>query len=178
MSYLLKRRHHCKVSHLNVVGLLVCLLLLSQCIAMAGSEREGDSEEIEYRNKIGLFGGVTQEGADIGPSIGLEYTYRLWKHFSIGVLGERAGGDFDLWLLGADFIIHPYAGWLIRLVPCVEFEDSEEEGSETRAVFRAGIGYDFEIASRWSLSPEINVDFNRREKDHTFVYGVTLLYSF
>jgi hypothetical protein len=153
--------------------MLPLLVILPPFVAAAESEKEVESAEAEYRNKISLFGGVTQEGGDAGASIGLEYTNRVWKYLSIGALGEYAGGDLDLWLIGVDFIGHPYVGLFVRLAPMVEFVESE-----TQFVVRIGVGYDFEVAPRWSLAPEFNVDLNRAERDYTLVYGLALVHSF
>jgi hypothetical protein len=54
----------------------------------------------------------------------------------------------------------------------VEFEEDEAS-----FFFRAGVGYDFELSSRWSLAPEFNVDFIEGG-DTKLVYGLSLSYSF
>lgn len=152
---------------------IVCLLISLPVDAAAESETEAESSEVEYRSKIGIFGGNTQDGHDHGASVGVEYMYRMGNLLSIGGFAEYAGGDFDLWLLGLPLFIHPHAGWFFRLAPCVEFGHGE-----TLFVFRTSVGYDFEITPRWALAPEFSVDINRREREFTQVYGVTLLYSF
>jgi len=153
--------------------LLVCLIILSPVVATAGSEAEAESDHAEHPNKIALFGGVTMDGGDSGASAALEYTYRVREYLSIGGIVEYAGGDFDTWLLGPDFVFHPHAGWLIRLAPLAEFEHSE-----TRFVFRVGAGYEFELSPRWALTPEFNVDLNRRDREFTQVFGISLVYGF
>ena len=40
-----------------------------------------EAEEMEHRNKVGVFGGITQEQSDLEGSIGLEYEY-LYLHRS------------------------------------------------------------------------------------------------
>jgi hypothetical protein len=89
----------------------------------------------------------------------------------IGGLAEYAGGDFDSWVLGVPFFIHPYAGWIAWLAPGAELEDGD-----TNFLFRAGLGYEFEIYPRWSLAPEINFDFT--DGDTKLVYGLTLSWQF
>ena len=69
-----------------------------------------ESEGIEHRNRLTLFGGVTQDGSDTGASFGLEYEYRIRQLWGIGGLAEYAGGDFDSWVIGVPVFIHPYAG--------------------------------------------------------------------
>ena len=47
-----------------------------------------EAESIEYRDKVSLFGGVTQENSDFGASLGLEYECRLDGLWGIGGLAE------------------------------------------------------------------------------------------
>ena len=153
--------------------IIASLLIIFPVVAAAESETEAESSEVEYRSKIGIFGGITQDGHDHGASVGVEYIYRMDDLISIGGFLEYAGGDFDLWLIGLPFFIHPHAGWFFRLAPAAEFEHDE-----VRFVFRTSVGYDFEITPRWAIAPEFNVDLNRRDREFTQIYGITLLYSF
>ncbi|CAB5089194.1 hypothetical protein D3OALGA1CA_781 [Olavius algarvensis associated proteobacterium Delta 3] len=156
-----------------IFGVLMCLLSLSPVIAMAESEKEGKSAEEHYRHQIVAFGGNTHDGSDHGAALALGYLHILGPHFRIGGFVERATGDFDLWLIGFDTAVFPIGGWYIRAAPSVEFEESE-----TRFVFRLGTGYEFDLGPRWSIAPEINYDNNRREREHTFVYGIAAAYKF
>jgi hypothetical protein len=158
---------------LHARSLLYCIFIL---VALTSSgvcdELESKAhEEKDYRNVIALFGGNTQDGSENGASIGLEYVYRISPLFSIGGLGEYAGGDFNSWVIGIPLYIRPYAGWFFRLAPGLEFEDSE-----TNFLFRVGLGYEFELMPRWLLSPEINADFV--DGDTKLVYGLTLSWEF
>lgn len=106
------------------------LLLLILFVGVCGiNDAWADSEELEFRNKITLFGGVTQEGSEIDGSIGLGAT------------------------------VHPYAGLYFLIGPGIEIVDRKDEGNEESFIFRLGVGYDFELTPRWSLAPEFNVDF-------------------
>ena len=158
---------------LQVRSLLYCIVMMVALTSMGvcGELESKAHEEKDYRNVIALFGGNTKDGSENGASIGLEYVYRISPLFSIGGLGEYAGGDFDSWVIGVPVIIHPHAGWFFRLAPGLEFEDSE-----TNFLFRAGSGYEFELMPRWSLAPEINVDFV--DGDTKLVYGLTLSWEF
>jgi hypothetical protein len=152
------------------MGIVLFLLLITGLVVI--SDAVAESESIEFPNKLSLFGGVTQESSEIGASLGLEYEYRLNQLWGIGGLVEYAGGDFDVWVLGIPAFIHPYAGWFIRLAPGLEIEESESS-----FLFRAGVGYDFELLPRWSLAPEFNADFIEGG-DTLLVYGLTLSYTF
>lgn len=150
-------------------------LLLFLCVGVAGNDNaRAESEEIEYRNKIALFGGVTQESSDlIDGSLALAYERLFSKLIGVGSLVEFTGGDVERsWLVLVPVYIHPYAGWFIDLGPGIEFE-----GSEGNFIFRAGVGYEFELWHRWALAPEFNVDLVGGG-DTKLVYGLTLVYSF
>jgi hypothetical protein len=155
-----------------LLGIIIVLITLNSAALSDELEATSDSATIENRNKIILFGGVTQDGGEVGASIGLEYEYRINPLFGIGAFGEYAGGDFDTWVFGIPGFIHPYAGWFIRLAPGLEFE-----GSETLYLFRTGVGYEFELSPRWGLAPEFNVDLLEGGKTE-FVYGLSLSYGF
>jgi len=147
---------------------LVMAVIFFYSVAPAEEQaRTAGKEADDFRNRFSLFGGMTQEGSDHGASVGLEYEYRLGSYLGVGGLAEYAGGDFDSWVLGVPFFIHIYAGWVVWLAPGVEIEDSE-----TNFLFRAGMGYEFEIYPRWSLAPEVNFDFT--DGDTKLVYGFTL----
>ena len=158
---------------LRVRSILFCLFILVALTSIGVCDESGSKahEEGDYRNKVSLFGGNTKDGSENGASIGLEYEYQINPRFGIGVLGEYASGDFDSWVIGIPVFIHPHAGWFFRLAPGLEFEDSE-----TNFLFRAGLGYEFELMPRWSLAPEINADFV--DGDTKLVYGLTLSWEF
>lgn len=154
-------------------SILFCIIIL-MALTSSGVCAELESKEHkekEYRQVIVLFVGNTQDGSENGTSIGFEYVRRINPHFSIGGLGEYAGGDFDSWVIGIPFYVRPYAEWFVRLAPGLEFADSE-----TNFLFRIGLGYEFELMQRWILSPEINTDFV--DGDTRLVYGLTLAWKF
>lgn len=79
------------------MGSTVFVLLVAMAV---NPDAKAESEGIEHRNKLSLFGGVTQESSDFGASLGLEYEYRLSQLWSISGLLEYVGGDFDAWVIG------------------------------------------------------------------------------
>jgi hypothetical protein len=122
-------------SHIKWVqfNTLVIALLFYALATAEEPASTADKEAVDFRNKVSLFGGMTQDGSDHGASVGLEYEYRLGPYLGIGGLAEYAGGDFDSWVLGVPFFIHPYAGWIAWLAPGAELEDGD-----TNFLFRAG----------------------------------------
>ena len=63
-------------------------------------------------------------------------------------------GELDKWSVGAPLLVHPYRGWRLALAPGVE-----HRGGEDAFLFRTGVAYEVELAERWALIPEFNVDF-------------------
>lgn len=82
------------------------------------------------------------------------------------------GSGIDAWVVGIRFFWHPHAGWFLLLMP-----GSGREENKTGFVFRAGVGYDFSIAPRWSLAPEFNVEFHEGG-DSKLIYGLTVSREF
>lgn len=130
----------------------------------------GAQSDQERRDSASVFVGNTQDGSSHGFTIGLEYEYKLTKLIGVGGFLQYAGGDFDAVAIGVPVTFHPLGGWAFRLAPGLHFN------SGTDLLFRAGVGYDFEVAPRWSVAPEFNVDFV--DGDTHLVYGVSAAYEF
>ncbi len=131
-----------------------------------------ESEKMERRDKLGVFGGITQESSDLGGSLGLRYEYLFFEGYGIGGILEFAFGSVERsWLAAVPLYFHPFDKWYLLLAPGVEFE-----GGDGNMLFRIGVGYDLEFKPQWSLVPEFNVDFT--DGDTKLVYGFSVVYSF
>ena len=80
-------------------------------------------------------------------------------------------GDFDSTSMGVPVFFYPHAGWAFKIAPGVKFEDGGPNFG-----LRLGIGYEFDIAPKWLLVPELNADFVGGETE--FVYGVSFTRKF
>ena len=129
------------------------------------------SEEIEKLHHVEVFLGNThtEEGVD-AFSIGAQYEYRMSPLLGIGVLGEYATENIDSWVVGVPLTIHPGAGWELVAMPGVELESDE-----TTFLFRAGVGYEFEL-EQFTIKPEFNADFVGGEVD--LVFGASFGFGF
>ncbi len=160
-------------------GVLLCLVvavfLVMMPVKIRAEEAERDRKKAtpEHRHGVELFLGNTQDDGKNGFSIGLTYEYRLSELFGIGGLIEHAGEDFREWVLAVPFFLHPYKGWRFLVAPGIEIDD---EDGDNNFLFRAGAAYEFEIAERWSITPEFNVDFV--DGDEVLVYGLSFGYEF
>ncbi len=55
-------------------------------------------------------------------------------------------------------------------------ETGDTDEDETHFLLRVGVGYDIILAPRYSVVPNVNLDFVKGEK--VWVYGVNLTYKF
>jgi len=136
---------------------------------IAGEAHEG-AEHLFHRHHMALFIGNTQEGgSENGVSIGADYEYRFNRVFGLGGIVEYAGGEFEHWLAFVSMFIHPYGDWQIIIAPGAEFIKGKHERD---FIVRTGIGYQFHFGKRYTIAPEINVDFG--ENETLFVYGISI----
>jgi hypothetical protein len=138
---------------------------------MAEEKSEAHENVLEHRHSIEFFLGGTHEESEDELTSGISYEYRLHELFGIGGLVEYAARDFDKWILGLPFYIHPFEEGLRFTIATA----LEREGEESEFLFRTGIGYEFEF-DRWIVLPEFNIDFVDGEE--SYVYGVSLGWKF
>ena len=155
------------------------LLFLVFFVAVIGNnDVRAESEGLEYRNKIFLFGGLTQEDSEIDGTLGLGYEYLFTELLGIAGMAEFTSGEVERKMaFGLGATIHPYAGLYFLIGPGFEIVDRKHEGDEEFFMFRLSIGYEFELTPRWYLAPEFNVDFVSGG-ENALVYGVVLGYAF
>ncbi len=124
-------------------------------------------EELENHHHVEVFLGNTHtEDDEDAFSIGVQYEYRLSPLMGVGILGEYAFEDLDSWVVGVPLTLHPGAGWQLVAMPGVEIENNE-----TSFLFRAGVGYEFEL-EQFTIKPEFNADFVKG--DVNLVFGASL----
>jgi len=158
-----------------LLSALYLTLFVSTCFAADQRFNEHETGHAHHHNMIEVFMGGTYEdgehGSENGFSVGLVFERRLNEFMGVGIFGEYTGGDFDMWVVGVPLFIHPYKGLRFLLAPGNEHKDHEDE-----FLFRAGIGYEFEVSEQWVIVPELNVDFVDGEE--VYVYGVSFGYGF
>ena len=148
------------------------IIILASIILVVAFTSSAWAEEAEIKHRLGAFLGATADGADWGESFGLEYENYFAPHLGAGVLAEYIGGDFDHYLVGVPFFIHPYKGLLFKFAPMLEFGHGD-----TTVVGRLGIGWEFELSHHWLLAPEFMLDLNRRKREFTQVFGLAVSYQ-
>ena len=136
-------------------------------IAYAARADEGDAgnAQLEERNKLEWFVGVTHLDIDGRTSdefsFGAGYEYRIDELFGAGGLAEYTNG-IDALALIAVVYFHPSESWRFTLGPGVEIEDGQEE-----FLVRVSMAYEFTYDG-WTLSPEIGLDFVNSEVNEVF----------
>ncbi len=153
-------------------------------IALAGALPAFASDEAEYaghtdsahaehhRNKIEL--GIANTHTEHGENaftLAASYNYRFSDFASIGVLGEYAFDPLDQWIVGLPLKFYPGKGWVLVAMPGAEFHNGHEE-----ALFRLGVGYEFELEGGYSITPEFNADYVDDEIE--YVIGLTFGFGF
>lgn len=161
----------------------ICLVAGSLTLLPAlGMAQESDSEpeERERRNAVEVFvGGVTEtEESASGFGLGIEYNRRLSRRWSIGVEAiELSTTDVTRnWLVVFPVYFHVTEGLGVKAGPGLEGskdkpEDGGESESTTEFALRLGVSYEFELGSRFTISPEVNADLVGGNV--TWVYGVS-----
>lgn len=140
---------------LAAAAILVAVLPPLDGAPARAEEAEHHTEgQVEHHQKLNLGVGFTRkEGGDSGFTLAASYDYRFSSPASIGLLGERAFGDVDTWVVGAPVKLYPGGHWVVITMPAVEIHDSE-----TEPMFRLGAGYEFEMEG-YAIAPEVNANF-------------------
>jgi hypothetical protein len=155
-------------------------LLVLCCLAAPLAAQEAGDEEEEHRNSVELFLGAVTETAEsaTGPGVGLEYQRRLSSLWLVGVEAiEISTSDVSRdWLVVVPVYFNPVGGLGLKAGPGMEgSKEKPEDGgeSETSVAFamRFGAGWEFELGSRFTITPEINLDIIGG--DATWVYGLS-----
>jgi hypothetical protein len=153
-----------------LVGALA-LVLAGTSGALAAGGGDGSHGGGHGKNHIALFVGATDAYHNgTGVSLGLEYEYRLHNLLGAGLLVEYSDLDHNAWVLGVPFVLHPYKGLRLLVMPGVEFSHGH-----SNYLTRVGIGYDIPVGD-WIMTPAFNVDFVNHHEN--LVFGVAIGKSF
>ncbi len=145
-----------------------------------------------HKNHIGIFTGGTSEFGndnDTNFTLGVDYVRRFTEtgFLGVGVFGEVMFADHTKYLLGVPLYLYPAKHLWLRAGPGLEIFEVDQshsgsqsnkarsvgskEGTNTKFLLRAGLGYDYEIRG-FTLGPCISFDFIDSE---TFlVWGVNI----
>ena len=152
------------------IVVFLCLSLCSIVVIAAEHENEGthDSEEIHGKNALAVFLGVTRENSENLETLGIEYSYRINKLWSLGGVIERADREKDSTLVLAFAQLWPHRGLFLGAGI-----GRKDPGGAKENVLRATIGYEFEIGGGWTIAPQANLDVIENAENEE-VYGATI----
>jgi hypothetical protein len=150
-----------------VASALAGLVLVGMPLEAAAQERGVDSPHV-----LEFFVGNTSADhhgeRENAVSTGAQYRYQFSEVVGVGLLAEYARDPLDSWVVGVPLVIGlGGSGWQLTAMPGAEIEDGDSE-----PLFRAGIGYEFEMRGGYTLKPEINVDWV--DGDTAIVAGISI----
>lgn len=152
---------------MKLFAITFCVLFSVGAIAdETGSDEAQGGEESHLKHALAVFAGVTREHGENLDTLGIEYSYRLHERWSVGGVVERADREKNSTLVIAFVHFWPYQGLFVG-----GGIGRKDPGDERQNTFRATIGYEFEFAGSWSISPQANVDFIEHEENEE-VYGI------
>lgn len=157
---------------------LIVLLCIFQSAASANADAKSGHHELPHHH-VALFAGAGLERDDHGheedgTALGIKYDIQFHEKWSIGVAIERlyGSGQHRSWVAVVPVSFHATEAWRIFAGP--GFESNEVKDTY---LIRVGLAYEFSINGRWSVSPEVMVDFIEGGAK-TYVMGIALGYGF
>lgn len=126
------------------------------------------SEEKHHRHHLSVFAGATHAEGSNEATVGVDYEYRVTELLGVGALIDHAGGHLDSTIVAGVVFLHPHKGLLLLAAAGNENTDHGDE-----FLFRAGIGYEFELSDDWTVTPLVNFDFVKDEETKE-VYGISI----
>jgi hypothetical protein len=152
---------------MKTLAIAFCILFSAAAIAdETESQATHGGEESHGKNALAVFAGVTREHSENLETLGIEYSYRLHKNWSVGGVIERAVREKNSTLIIAFVHLWPYKGLYVGAG--IGRKDPDDERQNTA---RATIGYEFEFVGGWSISPQANLDAIENEENEE-VYGI------
>lgn len=112
-----------------------------------------DSVHGDPSHHVALFLGAKVSDGEAAFSVGVDYEYELTELLGIGAIVEYSAGHEPAWLFAGALTLHATEALSFTLAPGVEIEDGEES-----FLLRLGASYEFELAERWTIGPDLNVD--------------------
>ena len=137
-------------------------------LASEDEHNEPHAEDAHHKHALGLFVGITQEHGESLETYGIEYAYRINRHWSAGGVIERADREKDSTLAIAFVHFWPWKGLFMgggfgRKDPVDEHENTA----------RATLGYEWEFGKGWMVNAQANLDYIENH-DREEVYGIVI----
>ncbi len=129
------------------------LLLLALCAGCASAQHHEPVDWRELPHHFSVLTGATIEEEESGPTIGLDYEYRVSDFVGLGGVVEYASEDIDATTVLAVADLHLTHQFILQTGPGFE----SRGGGDTEFVYRLGVLYEWEWGGR-TLSPQLHYD--------------------
>jgi hypothetical protein len=158
---------------------LTCLIVIGASWGAHVLAAEDTELHLPHHHLAVIVGHAQEEQEDghheSGTVLGLDYIYRFHEHWGVGAAFEveSFGNNHDRHgILAVPVSFFPSHHWRLFAAPGMEFSEPWEA---EKAMFRLGVGYEFELGKRLTLSPEVQVDF---VEGGSKVYVLALAFGF
>lgn len=125
-----------------------------------------------YRNVTSILTAATLLEGDFGATFGVAYERRLGRWYGLGFFADYLTTSSRNVATGVSFHMHPTRAITVLVAPGVDFRRTGPD----LVMLRMGVGYAIRLDPRWSLTPEVNIDFEGGYR--VYVVGVELGWRF
>ena len=160
---------YCRCLKVIVVAMWLSLGSTGAIADESDSKGTHGGEEDHGKHTLAAFLGVTHEHGENLETLGIEYSYRVNKSWSVGGVIERAEREKDSTLAILFAHLWPYKGLFLGAGV-----GRKDPGGERENTLRATIGYEFELGRGWSIAPQANLDVienNENEEVYVLAFG-------
>ena len=138
---------------MKIVTFVFCIFLSATAVADEEEGNKSHAGEGHHKHTLALFVGVTIEDDEDLGTLGIEYSYRFHKNWSVGGVIERADRKKESTLAIAFIHVWPYEGLFLGIGA-----GRKDPADERENTYRATIGYEFELSNGWVIGPQANLD--------------------
>ena len=153
---------------MRTIAFIFCIILSSAAVASGSEGKEKHEGEGHHKHVLALFAGVTVEEHEDLATLGIEYSYRFHKNWSVGGVIERAEREKDSTLAIAFIHLWPVKGLFLGVGA-----GRKDPGDERETTYRYTIGYEFELGNGWGIAPQANLDVIENHEDEK-VLGIAV----
>lgn len=161
---------------INLVLFAVVVIAIVAALDAQPAAANEESGHHEYpHSHFALFVGAGFEQAknghkEEGTALGLEYEYQFEEKWGVGVDVERlfGSGTHRSSVAVVPVSFHATENWRLFAGPGFELSETGD-----KFLGRIGVAYELPLRNRWSVSPEILVDFIE-DGANTIVIGIAL----
>ena len=152
---------------MKIAAIALCVIFSAGAIAGETETEEAPAEEETLlKHALAVFAGITREDDENHGTLGIEYSFRINTHWSVGGVVERADRDKSSTLVIAFVHLWPYKGLFLG----AGF-GRKDPGDERENTIRASLGYEFELGKGWVIAPNVNLDVIEDHENEP-VYGI------